>query len=1757
MSRVRALTSFFLLTLFAATAFAADPPAQPGGTRMAGAGITPRSFTFGELPPRQVGVLAITPKRKPEGEFPEAERVLERLKANPQGPSPEQLRHFTLDSSPLPFQRALRAEADPFAPVAGNGFDGISQGPYIPSEPTVAGGPLNIFSAGNVSVTVTNKDGSNKVETDGATFFGVPVAEGAISDAQCYYDALRGRFVALCFTYGTSPTNYSNFYLAISKTNDARGAWWLYKFDMTKDGATQTTNWSDYQALGVSEDKIAMTAQQFSFAADVYKYPKVRVLDRAAAYAGQTLSYVDFVNFAAPPGGNSSDVFVTKAARNLTAGDNTIHMLNVRTNGGSNVTYRTITGSPSAPVLSAGTRVTVSAYSPPPDAAQPGTTTLVATNDCRPTDFYVRNGVLICSWHTALTLGGSVSGIRLFRLRTSDLAVLTDETYGQSGVFYYYPAVTVDSVGTIFLGFDRSSSNAGDYPSACATGKRRGDASLQASTLLKAGASITSQSRWGDYTGIDNDASASGPGGSVAWYAGQYTKGTNTFGTWINRLTFTYGQFAGSVLDDADGSAATTGDRTGLAGVTVTLLQGATPLATTTTDAAGAWSFGYLESGTYDAVVTLPGGALSVDALAGAGATTQVRVSATDLQAALTNSQTSAGNVFVVSSSRPAPVTTTITPAFKSLGDPAFTMTVNGSGFGAYSVVRLDGADRVTTFVNGGQLTAQVLAADNLAAGAHAITVYNPAPGGGTSNPQSFVVGSTPDTQLPVVTVTSPAGGESWAVGSPHAITWTATDDGVVESVDLAWSSDGGATFANAIAGGLPNTGTYAWTVPLAPTANARVRVTAHDGSGKSAADSSHANFAIAGWTITASAGPHGSISPSGAVVVVDGATPAFTITPAANYHVADVLVNGVSVGAVTNYVFPPVHANQSIAASFALDTYTLAVTASGNGTVTIDPDLGGVYEAGQSVTLTATPGSGWNFSNWSGDASGSTNPLTITMNANKTIQAVFGQHTYTWNATGSAAFGTAANWTPTRTTPATDDVLIFSGGNTVTATGVTSQTIGQLVVSNSTNVSLTATSSATLTIAGLPGTDFDVQAGSTLQMTGGTAVTVALGAAATGTVLGTVNAAGGAHRLVALGANSLVFGTGARMTLGASFSGNIFGTGSGTSALNSVVFQSGSLLAQAAGANPFGANAPNSVVIFQAGSRFRLDGAVTPSFSARTYADFEDNYSGTTNVTGGTAFAVDTIIVTQGTFGLNLAGGGTIRGSLNVRPGATLNFAPASGTPTYVLGGATPQYVNIAGTFSQGVNLTVNVSNPAGVALLSDWTLAGPLTFSGGIVSTGANTLAVTSAGSVTGASQGTGWVAGNLRRNVAGGASTRAFDVGGASVYAPVSVSMTGAVAAFDLTASTASADHPNLGTSDLDASKTVNRWWRLAPAGSPSFTSYDAVFGFDATDVDAGANTAALGVRRYASSAWSTPVTGTRTATSTQATGLTAFGDFALGETASFTIAASAGTGGVISPSGPVSVAYGGNQSFTITANAGWSIADVLVDGGSVGAVGNYGFTNVTGNHTIAAAFADLLPPTVTVTSPNGGESFAVGAGTTLAWSATDLAGVTGVDLLLSRAGAGGPFDTLATAQPNSGTYPWTVTGPATAGAYFKVVAHDVGGNSASDASDAAFTIGTTTGVEDGPVTAFSLSGARPNPMRSAGHFGFALPRAAQVRLSVMDVQGREVLVLADGEYAAGRHAVAWANGQHGRLGSGLYFVRLRADGRTFTQRFVIAQ
>jgi uncharacterized repeat protein (TIGR02543 family) len=83
------------------------------------------------------------------------------------------------------------------------------------------------------------------------------------------------------------------------------------------------------------------------------------------------------------------------------------------------------------------------------------------------------------------------------------------------------------------------------------------------------------------------------------------------------------------------------------------------------------------------------------------------------------------------------------------------------------------------------------------------------------------------------------------------------------------------------------------------------------------------------------------------------------------------------------------VDGDKSIKAVFTQEVYTLDIVIIGNGSVIREPNKT-FYTKGETVTLTATAGSGWTFSGWGGDISGLANPVIITMNENKTITATF-----------------------------------------------------------------------------------------------------------------------------------------------------------------------------------------------------------------------------------------------------------------------------------------------------------------------------------------------------------------------------------------------------------------------------------------------------------------------------------------------------------------------------------------------------------------------------------------------------------------------------------------------------------------------------------------------------------------------------------------------------------------------------------------------
>lgn len=94
---------------------------------------------------------------------------------------------------------------------------------------------------------------------------------------------------------------------------------------------------------------------------------------------------------------------------------------------------------------------------------------------------------------------------------------------------------------------------------------------------------------------------------------------------------------------------------------------------------------------------------------------------------------------------------------------------------------------------------------------------------------------------------------------------------------------------------------------------------------------------------------------------------------------------------------------------------------------------------------------------------------------------------------------------------------------------------------------------------------------------------------------------------------------------------------------------------------------------------------------------------------------------------------------------------------------------------------------------------------------------------------------------------------------------------------------------------------------------------------------------------------------------------------------------------------------------------------------------------------------------------------------------------------------------------------------------------------------------------PPAPLALAGVTPNPVSGPGVLRYSLSRTSPVRLSLFDVNGRELDRLIDGTMEAGAHALNWAprDGGGQRLASGVYWLALEAEGKRLTSRVVVAR
>ncbi|MBX3665094.1 MAG: hypothetical protein KF834_05370 [Burkholderiales bacterium] len=557
--------------------------------------------------------------------------------------------------------------------------------------------------------------------------------------------------------------------------------------------------------------------------------------------------------------------------------------------------------------------------------------------------------------------------------------------------------------------------------------------------------------------------------------------------------------------------------------------------------------------------------------------------------------------------------------------------------------------------------------------------------------------------------------------------------------------------------------------------------------------------------------------------------------------------------------------------------------------------NLTGITERSDGGT---TSGNGGGFAVWDGikataGATGNTsaNITNSVVNAFLTIALMPPPPNYysrngggNWSATATWS-NTACNGAAGATIPHADATVTICNNDTVTLNQ--NATIAELIVgSGNNNSTLTHTGSNALTTGGVTfnrgtgGTKaWNVNAGSAtvdgnvvmgnwtagtarIALTSGTLdINGDLGFFTSTTGQAVIDASGGAADIFLSGAltqpdNAQILpGTASTFTYDGANQNVWLGVG-GIAYYNLTLAGSGTKQQQYGGASTVG-----GTTTVNAGVTFTNAGAVT--FSGAFVNNGTTNASQTNDYQGS--------FTNAGTYTSSAGGGQNYRG--NFSNSGTFN----AGSAQHRFNGSALQTLTGATTFQ---NLEVN--NSAGLVINSNVTATTQATLTSGVVTTGANVFIVQQT-TWSGVSRGSGYINGNLRLRMPTGGTSRVFDVGGTNGYRPVTVAFANITTQGDLTVSVSDpgGDHPDIGTSSIDPAKSVNRWWTLTNGGIAFSGNYSVVFNFLAGDIDGGANPAQFNIQRFSGGNWNDVTTGNRTGTSTEATGLNAFGAFAVGQ------------------------------------------------------------------------------------------------------------------------------------------------------------------------------------------------------------------------------------------------------------------------------------
>ncbi len=450
-------------------------------------------------------------------------------------PAPPALEPLAALVTPEDFEQSLarahaRPEYDPNyvpdppeanAPPAGPdfGFQGSANTGWNPPDPDLAVGPNNVVTIVNGEIAFFDKAGTNSFRqaiAGSSGFWGSVGAENFVFDPTALYDPHSGRFIVGA---GEQASNGGQLLvLAVSDDSDPNGTWFKYRFDLTSVGG-----FVDFPNLGVDQDAVYFVNDFFATPTGNF----IHIIPKAPLLVGGAATITSVRTASGPISLSSTKTYDT--------GTPAQYFITAFSGSSTKLLMKAIENPLGTPVLTE-FQLTVPNFNSPPGAEQFGTTNLADTIDVRIKNGVYRNGRL---W-VAHTVGvNGTARVRWYEIDprgwpasgNNPVLVQSGTQNLGAGEHNWYGDINVDASGNMGLAFNRSSSN--QYISVERSFHLAGDAagSLHSPTLMQISTSPEEGSRWGDYSGVEEDPASPG----TFWSHHEYR--TSSWRTWVGKFT--------------------------------------------------------------------------------------------------------------------------------------------------------------------------------------------------------------------------------------------------------------------------------------------------------------------------------------------------------------------------------------------------------------------------------------------------------------------------------------------------------------------------------------------------------------------------------------------------------------------------------------------------------------------------------------------------------------------------------------------------------------------------------------------------------------------------------------------------------------------------------------------------------------------------------------------------------------------------------------------------------------------------------------------------------------------------------------------------------------------------------------------------------------------------------------------------------------------------------------------------------------------